>query len=268
MNAWLHLVKKEFRLGLPFLLTISIISIIFSILAVYLGFKLENTLSLPTLVILSFLMVCHIFFLVFYVLNSLQRENSTLHLWLHSPFPSYVLLLAKITSGLLSLLISISIPAALSIVILTTNLSPISLDGFIAKESIWQVIWLTLGAVLLVMIMITVFIMFCWIIYRYLKQFLPSFFSLFIMIVGIFLLLNLYSLFTDTAFFDWLTGWGEITLAPIMVGMEFDFTQVGSDIDIRTVQPSLFIGDFLFDLLLIFCLFFITSWILDKKIEV
>src|SRR5699024_382206 len=108
MNAWLALVKKEFRLGLPIFLVAVILfggSIIFGyLLGDYYGIR-DGLL----LVAFGFVLTMHVLFLLFYLFYSLNYERKMLHLWLHNPMSIAGLLSSKMLTGIIYFGITFSI---------------------------------------------------------------------------------------------------------------------------------------------------------------
>ncbi|GGE32396.1 hypothetical protein GCM10011391_08820 [Pullulanibacillus camelliae] len=267
MSAWISLVKKEFRLGLPALL-FTVIALIFIVgLAGYFGARHGHGISAAAIAALVLIPI-HIFYLLCYMFDSLQKERKKLHLWLHNPLPGYSLLLAKLVSAL----IAMSITLFLSCVIVLFGLKFSSDNKEIFHAFSWSNIFSTgifsVINIYLFALDFAIWFIFLWVFYRMLTRRIGGFLSFIITLVLFGVLAYLDNLLSGTRFYEWLTHWGKVSLVDILTGFNFNFSlNHGSHLSVDNTTVF-YIGSYVFEAIIVAILFCITSWILDKKIEV
>lgn len=76
-----------------------------------------------------------------------------------------------------------------------------------------------------------------------------------------------YQSFIDLSFIQTLTTWGGIQINDV-IGFEFTFSSDQFESSALTEQTVLYIGHLLRDLIVAVLLFFLSSFIIDKKVEV
>lgn len=96
MYGWLMMVRKDFRLGLPWLWTGSLFIVCGHLSVAWLLEGQEQLLA--TL----YLLFSHLLFFGLYLILTLSAEAQQLHQWLHVPRPAWQLLLSKIWCALLA----------------------------------------------------------------------------------------------------------------------------------------------------------------------
>ena len=248
MNAWSGLVRKEFRLGRAGLL------VAFLAMAVYIGFSFYFSWKTHpgVLMMMSFILVMgHIIYLPVYLGLSLQREKHTMHHWLHNPLPGTALIATKMLNGLLSLCVSLFIACLFFLYawwinkgIIDLTLQQIMDTGFsVLLHIVLASIYLGLWTLLLSMVEIVS------------KQKLGKLRGIptvFIILFGPWAWRKLEA----TTLYDKLTHWGTIPLSNHNILHTFFNMEVT------------YIGFYVFHLVLALLLFAVSSWMLDRKVEV
>jgi MFS family permease len=265
MTAWVSLFKKEMRLGLSALLGPIIAFLISVIIAAYLGSRYDVAWEAVVAVGL-FATGIQVFYLIYYMLNSLHVERKKLHLWLHSTMPGYGLLLAKLAAGLLSMLITLVITG-------TTLL--IAMNNSVTISEQLKMINVTsagvLGGIHLILLAVSfgIFTIFYWMIYLLFTRYLGSFLS-FLATLGIFIGTSfVYSWFKMTALYEVLTNWGEVHLTGITESINITTNmENGTEVTTEVGNISLYLGAYLFETVIVVVLFAVACWMLDRKVEV
>jgi hypothetical protein len=267
MSAWLSLFKKEFRNGLPALLFSLISLAVLLVLALFFGWRgghVKDMILITSLV----LIFPHVFYLTFYMIVSLQREKKKLHLWLHSPMPGYQLLLAKFLNGLVAMSITLFLTGMICLITFATYNNypfwdgklPIDIMPFIYKVGAFATLHIYLFA-----IDFAIWFMFFWVFYRMLIRRLGVAISVILTIILFVLVSYLLTKFESTALYDMLTQWGRISLTPLFP--TFDYLTAGGIRNI-TSHAYIYFGTYFFEAVIAIILFLVSSWILDRKVEV
>ncbi|MCP8616289.1 hypothetical protein [Salirhabdus salicampi] len=263
MYAWLQLTKKEFRLGLPALLVPIVIFVFASIVSFLIaeqnGFGWEGVFGAA-----MFVVGLQFFYLVYYLLYSLHSEKKKLHLWLHNPLPSYLLLLAKVVAGLVSMLITLLVTGITLIVSL--NLSNV-MNDYIERIGLTKVVFFLGSHLILIALSLAVLFLFFWMIYLLYTRFFGTFLSFVFTFITFILLATVYDWVTSSELYDILTKWGAIQVN-MLKGFSVTINDNGSNVIAEPANLHLYIGSYVFETVLALILFFITSWLLDKRIEV
>ncbi|MFC0559520.1 hypothetical protein [Halalkalibacter alkalisediminis] len=265
MNAWLHLLKKEFRLGLTAFLVPIITYLVLTGVAAYIGSR--NGFSWEAVVGVSiFAIGLQVFYVLYYLLNSLQVERKKLHLWIHTPMPGYGLLSAKIAAGLISMIMTLLLTGVTLMV--AVHQSPTISEQVkmvqLADMSLLGGIHLILFAVSLAVLFI-----FFWIVFllfnRNLGSFV-SFLSTFVLFIGT---TSVYNWFKESIVYEKLTSWGEIQFSGIAESVSIEASmESGTEVITEVGTFSLFAGAYLFETVVALILFFAACWMLDHKVEV
>ncbi|WP_018924082.1 hypothetical protein [Salsuginibacillus kocurii] len=260
MATWLALTKKELRLGwLPFLIALSAMFITL-ILTVYQSargdFFAEGLLIFGVLAMLS-----TIFYMSYYLLVSLARETKRLHLWLHHPLPGSALLLSKISSGVLYQIITtvlISIPVLIG-VILTPEI--IEFRSWFDWGATYLFIFIHL---LLIALHFCVWLLVFWSLFLWVKRAAPTFLSVVLTVIFAMAAFALYSWFSTTGVYVALTHWGAINVENLLLSLNITLGNLSAGAEAFTIYA----GHYVYQFILTILLFFLTAWIIDRKVEV
>lgn len=265
MNAWIHLVRKELRLGfVAFLIPI----IAFTIVALIAGYFGNRTGYFWEAVgsVALFATGMQVFYLVYYLFISLNTEQKRLHLWIHSPIKGYGLLSAKLVAGLISLFVTMLITGIIGWIsyqksdLLVEAMEHLNVIG-IAFFGATHLILSALG--------IAITFVFFWIIYLVFKNNFNSFVSFILTFILFIVTTVLYGYFIDSSVYEFLTMWGEIKFTWLFDNMEF-YMQFLTPDEFAEMQKesSIYLGFYIFETIVSLIMFFIASWLLDRKVEV
>jgi hypothetical protein len=264
MNAWLHLVKKEFRLGLSAFLAPIVTYLILTGIAAYIGYRYGFVWE-AVVVASLFATGFQVFYLVYYMLNSLQTERKKLHLWIHSTMPGYGLLLAKLVAGFISMILTLFVTG-------TTLLIAINQSAVISEQL--QMVNMTsaglLGGSHLILFAINfgMWIVFYWMIFMLCNHNLGSFLSFLTTFLLFIAITSLYNWFKDTSVYEALVRWGEIQISGFTEIGITTHLETGTEVISEVGQLSFFIGSYLFETVILILLFVVSCWMLDRKVEV
>lgn len=253
INSWIGLLKKEYRLSKVFVFTWFII-LISSIILV--NIFMENQ-SANRFAIASIILILHVIYLPLYMFYSLRVEADHLHLWLHSSHPARNLILAKLLNGLLSFLISLSISISYLYITIKNlgdfgiNSTAIALNATFIGYSIYLSMW----------------VVFIWVIYQVIKKIAGRF--TWLIFVGLVTFgFWLMDIIRKSNTYEILTDWGRINLPYINYSLEEGLRNTANiNIHIEEV-PHIDLGVIFSKILIILGLFFLSSWLIDKKVEV
>lgn len=255
MGAWVGLLKKEWRLGLPAFLIPLFLTILCLGLGAYGFYRSGEPLVLMAVALSA--IGGHLLYLPWYMAYSINGEQGKLHLWLHNPQSGYQLLLAKYVCGLITMVLSMTLPY----LVLFTLKHHIT---FLKGDYLLLFGWLTLCFIVFFSLYLTVWGVFLWTLSRTL---VPYFGRLrWLVMFGLIIVGTwLFSLWESTPLFDVLTHWG---------ALEVDFTKVelkvgGDGFEVGLEEGELiYLGSFLYYSVVIFFVFLLSGWLLDRKVEV
>lgn len=268
MNAWIHLVRKELRLGfVPFLIPI-VAFIVILLITIYFGNRYGHMWDAVAGVAFSTVSML-IFYLVYYLLISLSAERRRLHLWIHTPMKGYGLLSAKLVAGLISLIITMIITGVIGwIAYSQSEVLGNVLGGFHFEK----IVLFFAGNIILLAISAGITIMLFWTIYLVLNNYFRPFISFILTFLLFVLVVTLYGYFVDSAIYDTLTMWGEIKLTGLIENSSFymDFFDPDEFAEFEEYknEASIYLGSYIFESIVTIILFFISCWLLDRKVEV
>ena len=240
MTKWTTMLKKDLRLSTTALLVGFAVTLVCSVIAGLVG----EYVYIPLLAAAAF----HVFYLPISLFASLRTEAAHLHVWLHNPRPAVSLLLSKLLSGLVTLLISLTVLYSIAGILLRAKFSAIEPYW----TDIWSAGWLVFLHAILLSIAIGVLVIFLWSLYHALKHRVGR--LTWPILIGIVILTNLLDeLFTSSSQYRSLAEWGSI---------EISFPTFSVD------SFPVYVGDYLYQLILVIAMFILSSWIIDKKVEV
>ncbi len=204
------------------------------------------------------LLILHMFYLPGYLLYSFAREGRMLHVWLHSPQSIHQLALVKFLNGLLFSILSLTMISGIIYWVITGIDQLQFYLGDIAK----MLMWLNVHSVLTA-INFGVFLYLLWALRHYLNNIMGGWSWLVTMLLFI-LLPILLGWFQSLSVYKVMTNWGYI-------GVEFPSIKEKIQ-SIQAVEASMamgvYTGTYLFYITLTLFMYFIASYILDRKVEV
>ncbi|MEW9673912.1 hypothetical protein [Ammoniphilus sp. 3BR4] len=265
MTTWLSLTKKELRLGMlaflfPLIAFLLITSVAYYIGSQY-GYQWEAVLGVAI-----FISGFQAFYLVYYLFFSLRSERKKLHLWLHNPMTGSSLLSSKVVAGLISMLITQAI-------IGITLLLALHLSANIPKPVPWSIIidFGLFSAVQLFVVAISFasWFLFYWGIYRIIASKLGTFLSILSTFIIVIATRTLYNWLLESPLYERLTMWGQFQATSMIEAMNFiQSLEYSPEMMIDTEPFSLYLGAYVMEGVMVVLLFFVASWILDRKVEV
>lgn len=256
MNSWKGMLKKEYHLskGLIFVGLLALISV--SIITYLVSLNKDDYFIGFTFAVL--LVIAHSFYLVVYMAVSLNVEAKQLHLWLHNPQSVSLLLLAKVINGLFALIVSLMVSSIYLLIsaaqtidiysIFSSNYNLISFAVFTALNiiglSIYNAMWLILF----------------WTVYQILKSRIGKLSWLIII-----LLLNIpvwiIDILINTKTMSAILNWGVIKVNNLHISANPENIKLEG---FNTIT----LGYYAFYLIVLLLLFFLSSRLIDKKVEV
>lgn len=257
--SWAGLLKKEFRLGFPTIVGAFVLMMFFLGLGTYFNLKHQEPGILFSISI--FVAAVHFFFLPGYMLVSLIKEHSRMHLWLHSLQTGRNLLLAKLINGVLAAAASMIIPTWICLATFESAVHP-----FIQLNDSWNGLmigFLIIAHMIGFSLYVTLWGIFYWVIYRWIAVYFGkiSWLITILIIIGGSVLISAWS---ETALFDLLTEWGAI---PINID-KYVTLLPGGNISLGDMDSYVYAGSYVYYTVVAVIVFLVSSWLLDRKVEV
>lgn len=254
MTPWIHLTKKELRLGFPAFLFSMIgsfgVFVLWVVLGIESGFIWEGMMMWSVLAILF-----NFFYLVFYMSYSLNTERKRMHLWLHNPLPTYKLLLAKFVSGLSYMFIF------LFTIIIVIGISCGNLNFSMQMDDWKMTFFLSIIYYLIFIVSNGWGFTFLWTIYMSFKKSIHPFYSF--VLTFVILMFLFWMVYLSSVLFQW----GAIE-SHLITGFEFTATEETFHVNFGEIPTTFYIGHFIEALLLILFFFIGSAWMLERKVEV
>ncbi|WP_026572064.1 MULTISPECIES: hypothetical protein [Sediminibacillus] len=262
MNAFTSLAKKELRMGMPVFLVPIIIFIIAVAVAAYFGGRSGLAAEAISAVSLA-AVTMQIFYLIYYMNFSLKAEKKKLHLWLHNPLPGSSLLLAKMSAGFISMLVTLLITGGTLIASAQASgtISQLQADFNLTNIGFFGGLHVVLFA-----IDFSIYFVFFYMVYLLFNRYFGGFISFCFTFVLFGTSTYLWGKFSETAVHRSLTSWGEIELNGFVFNRKFEADGVEFFTEFDTVH--VFLGSYLLETIVVLLLFFAASWMLDRKVEV
>lgn len=249
MNPWLGLLKKEYRLGKKGAVGALIALLIYIAIGCYSAWRMGNR---ETMLAFSALAVgAHIVYMIGYMCVSLFQEQKTLHLWLQTPFSASKLLAAKLLNGLAALCFSLFITCIVTLVSATIVTDIFKLNPQLDWNSAIQIGIFAVIHIILISVFLGIVLTFIWAIYLAATKTWGKVTGWIVGLVVFFFGPWLISKWESTPVFEFLFGWGKVTL------------QLNS-----TPFKHVYMGSYVYYLLLAYLLFWAASWLIDRKVEV
>lgn len=262
MNSWKGLLLKEFRFTrMSFFITLLLLTVLYLFINFnsFNFFNLDLESKLESRFLISFFLIAlHVLYLPSYIFSSLHSESKQLHLWLHNPQSSQKLLLAKLFNGLFALIISLVVSCTFGLysVLQFINIGIVDISYSIIFKNGLAIVIHIVG----VSIYLAIFLIFVWVIYQVAKKQIGKF-SWLIVIATLIIPTWILEKIESTKVFNLLTQWGKIDLSSITNNFISEEYTIAS-------TPSMYVGIYVFYLIIIVGLFFLSSWLIDKKVEV
>jgi hypothetical protein len=246
LTTWSALFKKDFRLTR----TVFFIGLVINFLVLSLTLFVDANTgdNLYLFIPLAVAIVFHVLYLPILLFISLKTEANHLHLWLHNPRSAASLLLSKVLNGI--------VMSVVSLVVLYSMAGSLIISRFELIEAYWTDTWmaglLIFPHILMISIMFGVWVILLWSLYHALKYRIGRWTWL-ALLGAVILPTWIAALFDSTNLFKQLTQWGS---------MEMNFPTF-------LIDPiPLYAGEYLYHFIVIVGLFYLSTWIIDRKVEV
>lgn len=263
MNAWMGEWGKDFRQQRLMIIVWLAIELMFFVATYSLADRFKGVQEVMLILFLLLIIAFHGLFCAAFLFDSLHKEKKRLGLWLHNPQSGYSLLSTKVTQTIGFLIVSLAISYVGFVFPFHDMLLHFDVDIPRTDFARYGIVLFTqLGAA---SILLGIFVMFFWVLY----QVMVSRIGKWAITVNIVLFFG-FSVVTEwlekSALFSWLTEWGGIKIWPSSFNAAVDEEHV--QIDIESMDVMLYIGDYVFWLVILLILFLLSGWLIDKKVEV
>ncbi|GGP16367.1 hypothetical protein [Oceanobacillus neutriphilus] len=271
MNVWGFLFKKEIRLMRSFWMTAGLVILLISMMGGYLATRFHS--GVPSL-ILFMLMFFHSFYLLLYLLVSLRKETRNLPIWMQSPQSGILLLSVKFGAGFLLMLGSLVLSLLLWLWVVNLDIQTSLYQGgayfqsLTAIEDLIKEHWILSFVVFaqrgLFLAGLGVLLYFSVDLLKYTLKGWRWLLGFGLFIAGVFITIW----FSNTELFAFMFHWGKLDLSDFSTLSSSGTFQGPPIVTIfRSFFPS-YAGDIIFKFLLAAVCFFISTWLLDRKVEV
>ncbi|WP_219836200.1 hypothetical protein [Paenibacillus sp. R14(2021)] len=244
MASWTAFFKKDFRLTRTFFF----VGLVINLLILLVALLVAGGETLYPFIPLLAAIVLHVLYLPILLLISLKTEAGQLHLWLHNPRSAVSLLISKILNGI--------VMTVGSLVVLYAMAGMLIISRFRLIEAHWTDTWraglLIFIHVIMLSVMIGVWVIFLWSLYHALKYRIGRLTWL-ALIGAVILPAWIGALFDSTNVYKHLMQWGSL---------EMNFPTFAID------PIPAYAGEYLYHFIIIIGLFYLSAWIIDKKVEV
>lgn len=246
MAAWAALFKKDFRLTRTVFFVGLVINFLILLLTLYVEMNTGDNLYMFILLLIA--IVFHVLYLPVMLFISLKTEANQLHIWLHNPRSATTLLLSKVLNGIVMTVVSLVVLYMMAGFLIISKLSLI--------EEYWTDTWmaglLAFPHILMISLLFGIWVILLWSLYHALKYRIGRW--TWVALLGAVILPNwLSSLIESSDLFKQLTQWGS---------MELNFPTFSID------PIPLYAGEYLYQLIFIIGVFYLSTWIIDRKVEV
>lgn len=258
MTAWTALLKKELRLGsLAFFIFLGF-ELALMALGVFIQFRFESAPQQVAIFAIGMVLIgAHFLYLIGYLLVNIISERRTFHLWLHNPLPGWSMLSAKILSGLIYLTVSLIAAGVYTLIGFSFLNRTAQIDYYI---HVYRVAVLLVGSIYWISIYNGIVLLFLWSVLRFFRSRVGRWAWL-ILLAGIAAVIYVLTKLTQWGVYDFLTHWGKL---PDTLTRYWIFTEHMPNV---TAGPF-YVGEFVYDLIILAILFTFSSWLMDHKLEV
>ncbi|MGE8206130.1 hypothetical protein ACQKP0_16520 [Heyndrickxia sp. NPDC080065] len=254
MTAFKGLLKKDFCITRFWFFTWLIIMVLLMLASIVIAVRIEEPMITVGLVVM--LLVGNLVFLPISLLTSLRLEGKT-QIWLYNPHSSKFLILSKITVALLYQLISLGVIAIYSLLIV--HYIVIDKTSGIINVLFWADI-----SVICIGLYLSCWILFYWSIYHSLSKY-PAIrkFKWLVIVLTIFVCNTIEVLLLKIKWFvTWINKWK----VSIPLDRSFNYQNHAWHAKVELVDVSI-IPIIIYAIVGIL-LFMLSSWLLDRKVEV
>jgi hypothetical protein len=240
MATWSALFKKDFRLTK----TIFFVGLVINLLSFLFALLVDKYFFIPLLAAAVF----HVFYLPIILFISLKTEANQPHIWLHSPRTGATLLLSKVLNGLVMTIVSL--------LILYLMAESLIISRFSLIEAYWadarMAGLLIFPHIIMISIMLGALVNLLWSLYHSLKYRIGRW--TWLALIGAVIILSwINALLESSNLFKQLTQWGSL---------EMNFPTFSID------PIPAYAGEYLYHLIVIVGLFYLSAWLIDRKVEV
>ncbi|OZU88522.1 hypothetical protein CIL03_09455 [Virgibacillus indicus] len=255
-QAFRGLYFKEWKMMKGFFIGPFVITIILILL-------LNVTNDAPIINTISGLMAFGYIILPAAVIFSLNSEVNHLELFLHNPQSVHLLLIVKFLNGILC--------AFTFLVVL--SLSLVSIDMIWESSSLtvlemFSYLLLIMAQMIIVSIYPAVILFFFWTLHQIWRTYIGGL-SIFAVVALLIFSIQMMSLFRTTAIYKALTDWGAVSISVNsgysgeFLALSFGMFQFNGDL-----QSIIHLGPYVFYGIITVLLYFISAYLLDRKVEV
>lgn len=271
MNVWWFLFKKEFRLMRPFWMITGLGIILIGIIGAYLAAQFHS--GVPSL-ILFMLMFFHSFYLLLYLLISLQTEKSNTPIWMQSPQSGVLLFSVKFAAGFVLMLASLVLTLVFWFWIVNLDIqtglyrdgrylqSLLTIEGLIRDH--WMLSFIVFAQRGLFLAALGVLIYFIVDLLKYIIKGWRWILGLGLFLIGIFTAIE----FSHTELFALMFHWGRLDLSDFSILPSLRPVHGPPVVMIFRSLFPVYTGGIVFKFLFAAVCFFISTWLLDRKVEV
>lgn len=259
MNAFQALWKKEWKMTRVYHLFIFIMIILIMGFTYWKLAKYGNEIMIIPIIIMISL---HLFYLPGYMLFSLGGESKQLHMWLHTPQSIHKLIGVKLLTGLSYSVISLTLVTLIGYWIARgiTGIEKYLSD--LTEIMLWGEFHIIVGA-----IYISLLLLLLWTIRQMLKNYIGKL-SWVVVIILFFALPILNGMFQTTAVYDAITHWGYITFDTASKFSSLNTLEQDYPNARVNFTKSFYFGTYFFQIILASIMYFLATYLLDKKVEV
>jgi hypothetical protein len=260
MTAWTALLKKELRLGsLAFFIFFGFELGLMAI-GLIINFRFQSAPQHAAVFAIGVLLIgAHYLYLLSYLFVNIFTERKTFQLWLHNPLPGWSMLAAKLLSGLIYLTASLLAAGIYTLAGFSLLNSTAHLDHYI---HVGRVATLIAGSIYWISLYNGIALIFVWFVLRFFLSRVSKWAWL-ILLAGIAAFIYVVTKLTQWGVFDFITNWGQL---PDSFSRYWIFTAHVPD-GAGAAGPF-YIGNLVFDLVIMAILFTFSSWLMDRRLEV
>jgi hypothetical protein len=246
MSAWAALFKKDFQLTRTVFFIGLVINFLVLLLTLYVDMNTGDNLYL--FIPLLAAIVLHVFYLPIILFISLRTEADKLHLWLHNPRPAATLLLSKVVNGMAMMAVSLVSLYLMAVLLIIPKLHLI--EAY--RTDTLKAALLVFPHIFMISIMISIFVILLWSIYHALKYRIGRW--TWLALLGAVIIPSwLGALFDSSKPYQLLTQW---------ISLEMNFPTFN-------IEPlPAYAGEYLYHFIFTIGLFYLSAWIIDRKVEV